>query len=101
MIVTIDGPAASGKSTTARLVAQQLGFHHINSGLLYRAVAYLLLDMGADIEHIKEVSPDAIITFLNPHFLIYSWDADGKSHITYQGEEITDQLKNPRVDQAS
>ena len=39
MIIAIDGPAASGKGTLARLVAQHLGYHHLDTGLLYRAVA--------------------------------------------------------------
>lgn len=41
MIVTIDGPVASGKSSVAKALAQQLGFKHLNSGMLYRAIAYL------------------------------------------------------------
>lgn len=45
-VVTIDGPAGSGKSTTARAVAQSLGLVHLDSGALYRAVACTLLDNG-------------------------------------------------------
>lgn len=47
-VVAIDGPAASGKSTTARRVAIGLGFAHLNSGLLYRAVTWIVLDRGWD-----------------------------------------------------
>lgn len=43
-VVTIDGPAGSGKSTTAREVARRLGYRHLDSGALYRAIAYALLD---------------------------------------------------------
>lgn len=46
MIVAIDGPAASGKSTTAREVARRLGFLHIDSGAFYRALTYALLADG-------------------------------------------------------
>lgn len=46
IIVAIDGPAASGKSTTARRVAERLGYSHLNSGLLYRTVAWLGLRDG-------------------------------------------------------
>jgi len=46
IIVAIDGPAASGKSTTARRVAQRLGYSHLNSGLLYRTVSWLGLRDG-------------------------------------------------------
>ena len=47
-IVTLDGPAGSGKSTTAREVARRLGFRHLDSGALYRALTYALLEAGID-----------------------------------------------------
>lgn len=47
-VIAIDGPAASGKSTTARRVAERLGFVHLNSGLLYRAVTLKALEEGWD-----------------------------------------------------
>ena len=43
MIISIDGPAASGKSTTAQLLSEKLDYIHLNSGLLYRAVTYIFL----------------------------------------------------------
>jgi len=43
MIISIDGPAASGKSTTARLLASKLSFKHLNTGLFYRAVTYAFI----------------------------------------------------------
>lgn len=46
MIIAIDGPAASGKGTIARLIAQHYGLHHLDTGLLYRAVAKAVLDAG-------------------------------------------------------
>lgn len=49
-VIAIDGPAASGKSTTARRVAERLGFVHLNSGLLYRAVTWKALEEGWDGE---------------------------------------------------
>jgi cytidylate kinase len=45
-VVTLDGPAGSGKSTTAREVARRLGFRHLDSGALYRALTFALLDSG-------------------------------------------------------
>ena len=48
MIVAIDGPAGSGKSTVARGVARRLGFTHLDSGALYRAVTLLALENGID-----------------------------------------------------
>jgi cytidylate kinase len=46
MIIAIDGPAASGKGTLAKRLAQQYGFRHLDSGLLYRGVARAVLDAG-------------------------------------------------------
>ena len=46
MIVTIDGPAGSGKSTVARKLAARLGFRYLDSGALYRAVTLAALDQG-------------------------------------------------------
>ncbi|MAN35907.1 MAG: cytidylate kinase [Candidatus Marinimicrobia bacterium] len=43
MIISIDGPAASGKSTTARLLAKKLDFIHLNTGLYYRAITYIFI----------------------------------------------------------
>ena len=44
MIIAIDGPGASGKSTTAKLLADKIGFIHLNTGLLYRAVTYAFIE---------------------------------------------------------
>jgi CMP/dCMP kinase len=49
MIIAIDGPAASGKGTLARRLAQELNLPHLDTGLLYRAVARALLDQGHDL----------------------------------------------------
>ena len=47
-VIAIDGPAASGKSSTAQWVATQLGIHHVDSGALYRALTAVALDANAD-----------------------------------------------------
>lgn len=48
VVIAIDGPAASGKSSTAQLVARRLGFHHVDSGSLYRALTASALREGVD-----------------------------------------------------
>jgi cytidylate kinase len=50
MIVTIDGPAASGKGTLARRIARHLGLPHLDTGLLYRAVAARLIEQGKSLD---------------------------------------------------
>ncbi len=48
MIVAVDGPAASGKGTIARAIAAHFGLPHMDTGLLYRATALNLMEMGGD-----------------------------------------------------
>ena len=48
MVITIDGPAGSGKSTTAKLAAEKLGFIHINTGAMYRGVALKCIQENID-----------------------------------------------------
>ena len=50
MIIAIDGPAASGKGTLARRLAQHYGYRHLDTGVLYRAVAHALLQSGAELK---------------------------------------------------
>ena len=49
MIVAIDGPAGSGKSTIAKEIARQLGFNKLDTGAMYRAVTFAALDRGIDL----------------------------------------------------
>lgn len=49
MIIAIDGPAASGKGTLGKRLARHYGFRHLDTGVIYRAVAKVLLDAGADL----------------------------------------------------
>ena len=49
--IAIDGPAASGKGTLARRLAEHFGFHHLDSGLTYRAVGHALLDAGLPLDN--------------------------------------------------
>ena len=70
MIVTIDGPAASGKSTVARRLAARLGFHFLNTGAMYRAVALRCVQSGTDPDDVASVAAcarAATITFPDDH----------------------------------
>jgi CMP/dCMP kinase len=49
MIIAIDGPAASGKGTLAKRLAAHYGYHHLDTGAIYRAVAHALISQGADL----------------------------------------------------
>ena len=50
MIIAIDGPAASGKGTLGKRLAAHYGYHHLDTGVIYRAVAHALISEGADLE---------------------------------------------------
>lgn len=56
MIVTIDGPAGAGKSTAARELARQIGFSYLDTGAMYRAVTWLVLERGVDPAQQAEVA---------------------------------------------
>lgn len=62
-IVTIDGPAGSGKSTTARAVAERLGFRHLDSGSLYRVLTWALLEAGIEPEAWDELEQADLARF--------------------------------------
>ena len=72
MIIAIDGPAASGKGTLARRLAAHYGLPHLDSGLLYRAVAKALLDAGlplGDVGHAVAAARGLELTALNADIL--------------------------------
>ena len=65
-IVTLDGPSGSGKGTVGRLLAQVLNFNYLDSGLLYRAVAILVIENGialSDVNNIEEIARNMNLEF--------------------------------------
>jgi cytidylate kinase len=60
MIIAIDGPAASGKGTIAKQIAAVYGLHHLDTGLIYRAVAKAVLDRGHSADDIEEAKAAAV-----------------------------------------
>jgi CMP/dCMP kinase len=60
MIIAIDGPAASGKGTIAKQIAAVYGLHHLDTGLIYRAVAKAVLDSGHSPGNIEEATAAAV-----------------------------------------
>ena len=60
-VVTLDGPAGSGKSSTARAVARVLGYRHLDSGALYRALTLALLQAGIDADRWPGISEDFLL----------------------------------------
>jgi cytidylate kinase len=87
MIVTIDGPAGSGKSTTARLVAQRLGFKYIDTGATYRAVAFGVVERKIDPKDKRRVED-----------LSSTLDIDFKGdRVFLSGKDITEVIKDEEI----
>ena len=84
MIIAIDGPAASGKGTLAKRLAQHYGFRHLDTGVIYRAVAKALLDQGFDLT--DEARAMAAAMALDPEKF---GDPALKSHQIGRSEEHT------------
>lgn len=100
MIITIDGPAASGKSTIARMTAESLHFYYLNSGLLYRAVTYLLMNtQGYTKKQLSAVISEDLEQCTDINRFVYSYDAVQGSVILYDEKDITSFLKDPIIDQ--
>lgn len=92
-VIVIDGPAGSGKSTTAREVARRLGFRHLDSGALYRALTCALLESGRP----PESWPALTESDLNAHPV--RMVAAGSAFRTMLGARaLTTELRSPEVD---
>jgi cytidylate kinase len=79
-VVAVDGPAASGKGTIAQRVAQALGFHYLDSGALYRLVAYQALAVGVDPDDARSlaaVARDLDVRFAGESILLDGVDVTG------------------------
>lgn len=79
-IVTIDGPAGAGKSTISRMVAERLGYSRMDTGAMYRAVAWLFRERGVDLRDMDEIiriCMDCGIKFSGERIIINDTDVTG------------------------
>jgi cytidylate kinase len=91
-VITLDGPAGSGKSTTAREVARRLGLRHLDSGALYRALTFALLEAGVPEERWPELGADDLRSVgigLDAH--------GGGFDVRLGGRVLGDELRTPQV----
>ena len=88
MIVAIDGPAGAGKSTAARLLAERLGFRYVDTGAMYRALTWLALRRGIDLE-----DGPALATLAREHDV--SIDGD---QVRIADEDVTDAIRTVEID---
>lgn len=98
MIITIDGPTASGKSAIGRMLAQKLNYYYLYSGLLFRALAYELLNQGYTFETIN--NPDIELVKKLIASMRYEYQ-NGREQILYNNVDITSHLKQPDIDQGA
>ncbi|MCB0076798.1 MAG: (d)CMP kinase [Anaerolineales bacterium] len=97
-VITIDGPAASGKSTIGKLVAERLGFVYLDTGAMYRAVTLAALQRGVDTNDAMAVSDIARHVRLDLRTPTLE-EADGRQYtVLLDGEDVTWEIRAPRVD---
>lgn len=92
-VITIDGPSGSGKGTVAGLLAKQLGWNLLDSGALYRLLAFSARNHGVDLTN--EESLKLLAAHLDVQFLAAG---DGKpQRIILEGEEVTESIRNEQI----
>jgi cytidylate kinase len=95
LIISIDGPTASGKSTVGRALAAKLGYVYIDSGAMYRAVGWKALEEGVDLDDAERLGALAESTTIR---------VGGDPHaptITADGRDVTGLIRTPAVDRAA
>jgi len=90
-VIAIDGPAASGKSTVARLVANTTGFVYLDTGAMYRAVTLRAMRLGGDM-----TDPDALADIARQAKIDLQWTGDG-TRVMLDGDDVTENIRTPDV----
>ncbi|RKX26000.1 MAG: (d)CMP kinase [Candidatus Zixiibacteriota bacterium] len=92
-IIAIDGPAGSGKSTTAKILAAKLGYRYLDTGAMYRALTWLALKNNvapSDASKLKVLAEAIDIQFVTK---------EDANRVYINGEEITEEIRSPKVTQ--
>lgn len=93
--IAIDGPASSGKSTVAKLLAKKHGYTYLDTGAMYRAATYLALQEGLDLEDAA-----GIVAALDTAPISFGRNTGGEQLVYVGDVEITDAIRQPDVTQA-
>jgi len=91
LIIAIDGPSGAGKGTVARAIAAELGYRHVDSGAMYRAVGWKAIRDGVPLDHEQAV---AALASRSP---IDVTDAA----VTIDGQDVTRAIRTPEIDRAA
>lgn len=95
LIVTIDGPAGSGKTTLSRLLADELGFDYVDTGALYRGVAWQVLRKGIAVDD------NAALSQLCQDLSLELIRQEGDLHLWVDGIDVTDRIRTPEISMAA
>ena len=89
--IAIDGPAGAGKSTIARRAASELGFIYVDTGALYRSIAYYCISRGTDVK-----DRSAVVSLL-PEITPELKFMDKVQHVFVNGTDVSDKIRTPEV----
>ncbi len=92
--IAIDGPAGAGKSTIARRLAQELGFRYVDTGAIYRTVAYFL-----DLLGISPKDVDGVTRYIDELTVEIEYDDEGVQHMIMNGMDVTDDIRSQAISQ--
>src|SRR5574341_1590708 len=95
LVIAVDGPVGAGKSTAARLLAERLGCRYIDSGAMYRALAWKALQMKLDLEDERR-----LMHLLDDTSITLEGTGDGLI-VLVDGQEVSREIRTPEVEQAS
>jgi cytidylate kinase len=94
LVIALDGPAGSGKTTTAKLVAKALGYLHIDTGAMYRAITLKVLENQID------PSDEAAVSALARSTEISLRQVDGETHVFLDGKDVTGKVRSRSITSA-
>ena len=92
--IAIDGPAGAGKSTIAKALAKELGYHYVDTGAIYRTVAYFL-----DLLGISPKDVDGVERYLDELTIDIEYDETGKQHMIMNGMDVSDEIRTQDISQ--
>ena len=92
--IAIDGPAGAGKSTIARRLAKELGYMYVDTGAIYRTVAYFF-----DLWGVAPKDIDGITRYIDELTVGIEYDEDGLQHMIMNGMDVTDDIRTQEIGQ--